>query len=347
MESFTDLGQRVRTHICYAQVFGDALTEEQLIARCAPSDPDGVRREVRRLEAAGEVQAVGELWFLRGEAVHGMSALKRDAEAAAEGILRDHRALLQVLKRLSMVRMLAISGSVAWRNHGRRGGRGPDLDLFVIVAPGGVHLVRFLLRVWGAVERGLSRAGWTRPRAPICPNYMTDATFLDISNRSFYTASDAINGRVLKGEDEYRRFVVANAWMSRYYPMDGLTPPAGGTPARNPLLAALNLAAFGVLAACSWLRLKLTARRREPRGVKFEYALRFRFDRNVSLVRSAPSGGGHQPRVARRFEEVYTRHFGPDRALQTFLFPGTTATGVHTPEGHAETTIVVPFAYHE
>ena len=346
MDRFVDLAQRVRTHICYAHVFGDALTEEQLVERCAPAAPGAVRMELARLDDEGAVERVEGLWFLSGEAVEGLGAIKRCGEVAAEAILRDHGALLALVRRLPFVRMLAVSGSVAWRNHGRRNGKALDLDLFLITAPRGVHVVRLLLRAWGLGEAWASRLGWRRPRAPICANYITDGDVLDVTNKSFYTASDALNVRVLKGPNEYRRFVEANAWMGRYYPIGA---PGGRTtraPSRSLPLAVVNTACFMVLAACSWLKLLLTNWRRGERQ-PFAYSLRFRYDTETSLVRSAPAGGGRQPQVACRFEKVYTRHFGRDEGLLSFLFPGTTKEGVYTSDGHVRSRIVAPLGYHE
>jgi hypothetical protein len=348
MNGFKDLGQRVRTHLCYAHVFGDALTDEQVVARCAPGERDAVLAELRRLEAIGDVEYVDERWFLRGEVVRDLPRLQERSEISAERILEQHRLLLGVLKRMPIVRLLAVSGSVAWRNHGRRNGKVPDLDLFVISAPGGVHVVRLFLRAWDAVERALQRVGLLRNRAPVCPSYLTDAAFLDITNKSFYTASDALMVEVLKGSGEFQRFLAENSWIARYYPID-VTNEGSAAPTKAGLfLSVANAVCFGILAGSSWLKMRWSRwRTGEPPPVGFQYSWRFQFDTNVSWLRSAPAGGGHQPQVARRFHEVYSRHFGSDETLQVFLFPGTTTNGVYTVNGHAKTTILKPLGYHE
>ena len=51
MESFPDLGHQVRTHLCYAQVFRDALRQSELVARCDPANPNLVERELNLLRA--------------------------------------------------------------------------------------------------------------------------------------------------------------------------------------------------------------------------------------------------------------------------------------------------------
>ena len=341
MDSFIDLTQRLRTHVCYAHVFRDALTEEQLVARCAPADPEGVSRELGLLESSKSLERDGEYWFLSGAVVPGFASVKQVRELAAQRVLEDQRMLIGLLSRLRMVRMLAASGSVGWKNHADQVGRPADLDLFVITAPSGVHIVRFIVRVRESVRWLLSRMGWKGNWARVCANYVTEIGFLDITNPSFYTASDALNVQVLKGEDVYRRFLAANPWIERYYPVAMATPAeAPARERRNLARATLNLVCFATMAAYAWTKARFTGR-------PFVYSFGFRFDRVNSLRRSAVAGGGYQPTVARRFNEIYARHFGSDSALHAFLFPGTTDTGVHADGEYAEPTVSTRLGYDE
>jgi hypothetical protein len=326
-----DLPQRLRTHICYAHVFGDALTEAQLVARCAPDDPRGVGRALELLESTKSIQRDGDYWFLSGGVVAEFALVKQLRERAALRVLEEQRVFLAFLQRLRVVRMLAVSGSVGWRNQVDRADRPADLDLFVITAPSGVHIVRFIVRVREGVRWLLSRVGWSRRSwARVCANYVTEIRFLDVTNPSFYTASDALNVQILKGEDTYRRFLGANRWIERYYPASMPTHPEAAVDAGESVArAALNLVCFGVMAAYKWTKGLIT-------GQPFDYCIGFRFDRTNSLVRSAAAGGGYQPTVARRFSEIHERHFGSDAALYAFLFPGTTHTGVFANGEYAE-----------
>jgi hypothetical protein len=339
VNSFSDLSQRVRTHVCYAHVFGDALTEEQLVARCAPADPEAVRAELRRMEKEQSLTRDGDYWFLSGSAVAGFASIRRPREHAALRVLEDQRRLIDFLKRLGIVRMLAVSGSVGWRNHVEQQGRPADLDLFVITAPSSVHIVRFLLRVRESVRWLLSRFGRDRGWASVCANYVTEIEFLDVTNPSFYTASDAINVQVLKGEDVYNRFLGANQWIERYYPIPTVAPEPRSSRA-HPLRSALNVVCFVTMGAYSWAKARLT-------GIPFGYSFSFRFDRPNSLKRSAPHGGGYQPIVAKRFRDIHTRSFGPDASLFAFLFPGTTDAGVYTNGGYAEPRTSPTLGYDE
>jgi hypothetical protein len=341
VDSFRDLTESLRTHICYAHIFGDALTEEQLVARCAPSDPAGVGRGLELLASRGSVERAGEYWFLRGAAVEGFAAVKQRRQQAARRVLEDQRKLLGLLKSLSVVRMLAVSGSIGWRNHVDRVGKPADLDLFVITAPAGVHIVRFVVRVREGLRWLLSRLGMAKGWAVACANYVTEIGFLEITNPSFYTASDALNVQVQKGEDVYQQFLVVNRWIERYYPqvLQGRVD-APATERKNVARAALNLVCFGTMAAYAWTKSRLTGR-------PFTYSLAFRFDRTNSLSRCAAGGGGYQPVVARRFHEIHASHFGPDPSLSAFLFPGTTESGVYAHGAYAEAPASIELGYDE
>ncbi len=342
MDSFADLPQRLRTHICYAHVFGDALTEAQLVARCAPDDPRGVRRALELLESKASVERDGDYWFLSGGVVAGFASVKQLRERASQRVLEEQRVLIAFLKRLRIVRMLAVSGSVGWKNQVDHPDRPADLDLFVITAPSGVHLVRLVIRVREAARWLLSKVGWRRTSwARVCANYVTEIGFLDVTNPSFYTASDALNVLVLKGDDVYRRFLVANRWIERYYPV-AMAPHSrvAVDTGRSSALDALNLVCFVAMGAYAWAKSRLVGR-------PFGYSFAFRFDRTNSLTRSAAAGGGYQPTVGRRFNEIHERHFGSDSGLYAFLFPGTTSTGVFANGEYAEPPGQPPLGYDE
>jgi hypothetical protein len=339
VDSFRDLTQRLRTHISYAHIFGDALTEQQLVARCAPGDPEGVRRGLELLASSRAVERAGEYWFLSGTVIPAFAPVKQDRERAAQRVLEDQRALLGFLKRLGIVRMLAASGSVGWKNV--HTGKRADLDLFVITDRSGVHIVRFVIRLREGLRWLLSRIGLGKSWAFVCANYVTEIGFLDVTNPSFYTASDALNVHVLKGQEVYRCFLAANRWIERYYPVSGEGPEQAPLAERgNIARAMLNFACFGTMAAYAWTKSWFSDR---PYG----YSLAFRFDRTNSLRRSAAGGGGYQSTVARRFEEIHARHFGPDPSLSAFLFPGTTHSGVYVNGEYAEAPVRLELGYDE
>ena len=342
MESFPDLGQRVRTHLCYAQVFQDALTQSELVARSDPANPNLVERELTLLSAKGAIERVGDYWFLRGHGVPDWSTVKRTSARQARDILDANRSLLGFLTRLPMVRMLAVSGSLA-RGHAPDPKKPPDLDLFVVTSTSGVHVVRFIVKATTTIHLLLAALRLTSKRPLPCLNYTTESTFLEITNHSFFTASDALHVRVLKGKPEYQRFLAANSWITRYYPAesDAPVPWENGKDSRHLGHTALNLVCFAILAALSWVR-------NRGAGRPFPYSIDFRWDKKHCLRRGTGfSGGGYQPQVARRFCEIYRQHFGAEEQLWEFLFPGTTETGVHVYGVHAPSNNRRPLGYDE
>ena len=343
MESFPNLGQRVRTHLCYAHVFRDALTRSELVARCDPANPDLVERELTLLEAKGAIERVGGYWFLRGHGIPDWRTVKRTRKRLTRDILVSNRSLLRFLTRLPVVRMLAVSGSLA-RGHAVPSSKKPlDLDLFVVTAPSGVHIVRFIVKATTTIHLLLAALRLTSKRPLPCLNFTTESTFLEITNRSFFTASDALHVRVIKGTPEYQRFLAANSWITRYYPveLDAPVPSENEGNSRHRGFKALNLLCFTILATLSWVR---------NRGVgrPFPYSIDFRWDKKHCLRRGASfSGGGYQPQVAGRFREVYCDHFGAEEQLWKFLFPSTTDAGVLVNGTHAPSTGALPLGYDE
>ena len=320
MNGFTSLEQRLQTAMCYAHLFGDALTLDELV-RSTGSDAEQIQPVLRGWLQNGSVVESGGRWFLPGtEDAEFGTARERQAEAARL-VLEQHRPLLRVLTALPWVRLLAVSGSTGRGGSARDSGDLPDLDLFLIVEPGSLHIVRLGLRLWSLAERLGVRLRAFGPRPVICPNYLTEASFQGITNRSYFTASDSLRVRVLKGESAYREFLAWNSWIHRYFPEPlGAAPPPEKE--RGPLLReTANVICFAALATFSWLKCKIT-------GQRFLYSWSFRFDRNNCLRRAAIAGGGYQPQIAARFSEVHARYWDRDPELVDFLFPDTRPDGI-------------------
>ena len=343
MDAFPTLGQRVRTHLCYAHVFQDALTRSELVARCDPANPDLVERELNLLMTKGAIEPVGDYWFLRGHGILDWGTVKRDRKRLTRDILDSNRSLLGVLTKLSVVRMLAVSGSLA-RDQAVPSPKKPlDLDLFVVTAPSGVHIVRFIVKATTTIHLALAALRLTSKRPLPCLNFTTESTFLEITNRSFFMATDALHVRVVKGAPEYQRFLAANSWITRYYPveLDAPDPSENVGKSRDRGSKALNLLCFMILATLSWVR---------NRGVgrPFPYSIDFKWDKKHCLRRGTSfSGGGYQPQVASRFCEIYRHHFGAEEKLWEFLFPDTTDAGVDVNGTHALSTGALPLGYDE
>lgn len=323
MCAFSGVEQRVRVNIAYARVFDDALTESELIEVCGPGNAEEVRRCLRNLEDSGTIRCLGGSWILND------GGWEKSAEAAVgrrrlePDVLDANARVLRRIAWLPWIRLMAVSGSAARRRPRVVHGAPADIDLFIIASPGSVHLVRFVIRSASMLRSALMRVVLSSPPARLCPNYVTEASMLEVDYKSFFVANDALNVHVLKGPGEYRRFLAANRWIARYFPLDVEVGDPGPVAHSSSLpLAALNLVCFLLMGFVHGIKMLLQGRRPI-------YALRPRPNVSHTLRRVAPSGGGYQPQVAERFSRVYGAHFGADPKLERFLFPDTTAAGVY------------------
>lgn len=322
MQAFTGIDQRLKVHLTYAHVFGDGLTEAELVRCCEPADHELVRESLTALESRGLLDRLDGYYFLAGHAVEGRASTVSEGLRRVEEILRENRAVLRLIARLPWVRLLAVSGSLARNNPRAVPGKTLDIDLFVITEPSSLHVVRLILRIVTSMRMLAARVRGAPPPRHLCLNYMTEASFPEIANPSLFTASEAIHVRVLKNPEEHRRFLAANPWIARYYPIPA-EPPTGQDVGRRPgaRRAAANFFCFLAMATGHWVKATL-----HRRG--FVYSIRPRHDRTCSLRRVSQVGGGYQCQIAASFRRAYRHHFGIDEELECFLFPDTTSTGI-------------------
>lgn len=327
---FASLEQRVTTYICYAHVFGDALTFHDLQARCGPERTPLVRQTLRSLVDAGRIVEDDGFFCLPSWPAAGLRARLQQRRELAERVLRENRRLLSVLAWVPFVRLVAVSGSLAAVNAVPTVNGDLDCDLFIITADDSLHLVRFALRLLMKVGDFAPWLGLMSGEFRPCPNFMVEESTSEIENESLYTATESVQVRVLKGQDAYQEFLRRNRWIGRYYA--GPWPAAAEAvnrprPNRRALtrvvLSALNLVCFAALCGASWVKSRLY-------GTGFSYSVRSELGKEKSLRRSRPVGGGYQVRVRKRFVELYRAHFGhlcTDEYL-AFLFPQTTDHGI-------------------
>ena len=134
-------------------------------------------------------------------------ARRQEGVERTAAILDRHRRTLQWLATLPFVRMLAYSGGTAHQNPGRK----PDIDLFVVAAPGGLYTAYTLIFLLTKL---------TRTRSVVCPNYLVDESELLIAyHRDLFTANQVVSARPLSGQDTYLAFCAANEqWVKAFFP---------------------------------------------------------------------------------------------------------------------------------
>jgi hypothetical protein len=192
--------------VTYAALFDYPLTLPQLCESLVGERADGPT--IARWLATGPllqatIQRQNGLYFPAGRS--DLPATRRRREALSRYLLEHDRKVLQFLAAMPFVRLVAVSGSLAHLNAEGES----DLDLFVITRPGRVWLVTLVALI---VSRML---GWRRR---LCLNYIVSEANLAIEPDDLFSANQIIHLRPVIGQEVYRRFLEANAFVRRYYP---------------------------------------------------------------------------------------------------------------------------------
>lgn len=241
--------------VVYADLFDYPLRFEELCRGMFDLElaPDDVRRRLDRSAAlAAVVERRDGFIFLAGRG-H-LLAARREGERNAADLLARYGRVLASIARLPYVRLLALSGGVAFNN-----AHDDDLDLFVVARRN---------RAWSACMfvTLLSRA--VGARRAICANYFLDDASLALGDRDLYTAHQLAHLRPVAGREAHRALVAANPWVADLFPTAYAAALACDAPhtriGRVERLLDLGLGAVVELAS----RLVLTAnlRRKVPAG---------------------------------------------------------------------------------
>src|SRR5438552_4034147 len=99
----------------------------------------------------------------------------------------------RVIAGLPFVRMVAVTGSLAWNNVGDEG----DIDYLIVTKPGRLWVCRWLI---AALRRAALLDG-----VRLCPNYLITTRALAFVDRSLYTAYEAARMTPITGLGMYRR----------------------------------------------------------------------------------------------------------------------------------------------
>ena len=214
--------------VTYADLFDAPLPIEEAQAACI-----GVAVDVARIRELVSDPILGRYVTLHpnGDLVlTGRDELvprREDGVARTALLLQRHRPILELLATLPFVRMLAYSGGTAHQNPGRK----PDIDLFVVTAPGSLYTAYTLIFLLTKL---------THTRSVVCPNYLVDESELLIAyHRDLFTANQVVSARPLGGTDTYAAFCAANErWVHRYFP--GFKRRAGAAMFGRPTLQRIS-----------------------------------------------------------------------------------------------------------
>jgi glycosyltransferase involved in cell wall biosynthesis len=194
--------------VVYADLFDAPLPIDEAIAACigAPLDEAELRRLARGPALASHLTVhPGGYLVLAGR--EELVARRQEGASRTATLLERHRNMLAALVTLPFVRMAAFSGGTVHQNPGAK----PDIDLFIVTAPGHVYTAYALLFLASKL---------TRTRRIVCPNYLIDESELGIAyHHDLFTAHQLVSARPISGSSTYLAFCRANEdWVRPFFP---------------------------------------------------------------------------------------------------------------------------------
>jgi hypothetical protein len=112
----------------------------------------------------------------------------------------------RLIAKLPFVRMVAVTGSLAWDNVDANG----DIDFLVVTEPDRLWVCHWMI----AVLTQTVRLGGV----PLCPNYILSERALALTDQNLYTAYELAQMKPIAGYDTYRNIREANAWTQSFLP---------------------------------------------------------------------------------------------------------------------------------
>ena len=135
----------------------------------------------------------------------------------------------QVLGRLPLVRMVAVTGALAVDN----AEPGDDIDYLIVTVPDRLWLCRAMVIQF--VVKPAARRG-----VILCPNYLLSERALTRFEHNLFTAHEIVQMVPVAGHDTYQRLCDLNRWAERFLPNAYGRPRSISTtarPASSPFLA--------------------------------------------------------------------------------------------------------------
>jgi len=143
----------------------------------------------------------------------GLVDLRRRRAVHAERLWPTAVRYGHVIASLPFVRMVAVTGSLAWDNVKDSG----DIDYLVVTEAGRLWLCRWLIAALGRLAR--------LDGVHLCPNYIVSTRALLLTERNLYGAYELARMTPIVGLGTYRRLRRANPWAAAYLPNALEAPP--------------------------------------------------------------------------------------------------------------------------
>jgi len=204
--------------ILYADIFQHAPTVQQCHEFLLTSAPCAYETFLATLNSSTDLRSAlarrnGCLAIVGRECLFELRQ-QRDQDAA--GLWRRARRGMRYFAALPFVRMVAVSGALAMNSPRSTL---DDVDLLLVTRPGRVWIVR---TVCVQLVRALNLSG-----VRFCPNYLLSEDALVQRRRDLFTAHEVAHLIPMAGWHTYRRFCLANEWVSGFLPNVRLPRQAG------------------------------------------------------------------------------------------------------------------------
>jgi hypothetical protein len=204
--------------VAYADVFGYPLQSAEVhrYLHGIRATPEMTAAALARCSGpAGPLSKVNDHYTLRGR-----EALVDERRARALNAKRLWPAAVRfgrALGGLPFVRMVAVTGSLAWDNPDASG----DIDYLIVTEPDRLWTCRWLV---GLLVRAARLEGIT-----LCPNYVVSKRALSLAEHDLYAAYELARMTPVVGLSMYRRLRRANPWAAAYLPnaIEMPCPPQG------------------------------------------------------------------------------------------------------------------------
>jgi len=196
----------IRT-VAYADVFDYPLDAREVhrYLHGTAATPEATETALARCSAPGGALCQRDgLYTLPGR--ESLVAVRHRRAATADRLWPAALSYGRLIAGLPFVRMVAITGSLAWHNVDAEA----DIDYLIVTAPDRLWVCRWLIVALG---RAAQLDG-----VKLCINYLISTRALGFAHRNLYTAYELARMTPIAGLGMYRRLRRANPWVEAYLP---------------------------------------------------------------------------------------------------------------------------------
>ncbi len=309
------LKELIIIHINYRDVFNAPVKKGDLIRWVAGKSDIATTQQIEQIlnDLKNEGLIIEKDGFVAVSGNEKAIELQPKKSIHTKELIAEGSSLLKFLGKLPFIKFIGVSGSVAADNPTPNKNNHVDLDLFVISSEHSLWLIFSIERILTNIVRLVKGDHF------YCFNYVTEETFLEIYNKSFYTASEMVNIVPVVDKGIFEKFVNSNEWFKTYYSKESI--PIEGKTSKKSYFP------FMLLIPLNYLFFFFFSMLRALKKIDVKYALSFNlgFDpkERCNFKRISNANGGYQERIKMRFSDLLASNFPGHVSTQVVdkLFP--------------------------